>query len=119
MKLTKWSFLKSAAATIPSKFICNAVLIPILITIPARFYLRPLKMRSLDIITMYTSLLIIAPFIHIALLRTISVLYVSKEKEYMFGLKDYFFLVMFQFGVQAFEFALRFFLPIITMKYCF
>lgn len=105
-KLTKWSFLRSLIITGASKLISWSIY-TLFITLPIVFLEMSKIGASMTVgifLVSEISSIFLEPIAHIAALRTISELYLSKDKEYNFGRKAYLILVLFRFGMLIFNF---------------
>jgi hypothetical protein len=115
-KLTRWGVLKSILITTTSKMFSDHLIAPLLTIIPMKMFFPPIKHAVLFLMVHYSITIFIEPFIHLAILRSISTLFLSREGGYNFGTKAYLFLASFEAGVIVFKFAHKYFLPS-TMKY--
>ena len=112
-RLTKWSIVRSLVITVISTFI-SYFIASVFITLPITLFSLSFKMGLCAIhVVFWTRSILLEPIVHIAVLRTISQLYLSKDKEYMFGWKAYLLLVLFRCGVWILNFIWIYFLLII------
>lgn len=117
-KLTKWSFLRSFIVTSASKLI-SWPLYTLFITLPIVFLHMSKIGASMTVgLTLVSKIssIFLEPLVHIAALRTISELYLSRDKEYNFGRKAYLILVLFRFGMLIFNFLWLYFESLITLS---